>query len=75
MKINRDTLLYEDFSQQESLDMLRFVRNLEDGNLSQPFSEFIELWFKEFAYEEDQKYLVLASTLPERILLSIIQNG
>ncbi len=75
MKINKKTFLYEDFSQKEAMEMLRFVRALEDGILSQPFPDFVEFWFQEFSYKEDQKYLALASYLPQQILASIIQNS
>jgi hypothetical protein len=76
LKVNKKTFLFEDFSKQEADEMLYFARNLIIGeHLPKILPSFVTLWMEEFNYGEDQKYLVLASALPQRILLSLIENS
>lgn len=68
-------MLFEGMSKDEKKEMLRFARNLIfGGKVPHPLPDFVEQWFEEFGYNQDQRLLVLATALPQRILLSLIED-
>lgn len=69
-------MLFENFTKEEGEEMLYFARNLIiSGALPSPLPKFVNLWMDEFKYNDDQKYLVLATSFSQRVLLSLIENG
>ena len=73
MKINKQTMLFEDISDDEAREMLYFCKDIVlYGKVS--FPDYFEQWIKEFKYDERQKTLLISTAFPQRVLLSLVLN-
>lgn len=72
MRINPSTMLFEDFTLEESQELYKVARELVfDGKVPYPHPEWLTEWFKVCGFDERQALLVITTVLPQRILFSV----
>lgn len=76
MRINKETMLFEDLSEQDRSEMLSFAKDLVlRGITPNPLPDFVEQWMTAFGYSDYQRLLIISTALPQRILLSLTEDN
>jgi len=75
MKINQQTRLFEELTDEEAKEMLEVADDLVfRGQYPNPVPEWIDLWMKEMGLDDDQIFIVTSQALPQRIYRSLINH-
>jgi hypothetical protein len=73
MKINTMTMLFEDLTQEERDFLLSVSEEIVlKGRLPYPIPEIIQTWLDIFGYDDDKWLIAGSVSLPQRMLLSVI---
>ena len=75
MKINNDTLLFEDLTDAEATHLRTITEALVlSGTLPDWSDPMVDAWMRVCEYDERQKLLTLATAFPQRALLSLLKR-
>ncbi len=73
MKINKQTQLWEDLVPTEIVSMRSWVEDaLFRGKIAYPTPAWLEMWYQELGYNDNQQLCLQSNGVPQRILMSIV---
>ena len=73
MKINETTMLYEEISTEAREEMLVWAKAVVlTGKVPTPDPSWVTTWMDKFDYSTPQRYLLVSTTLPQRVMLSLL---
>lgn len=75
MRINKTTMLFEDISSDERREMLQFCEQIVlHGKPPWPHPAWLTEWLTTFGYDERQALLLMATAIPQRVMLSLLRS-
>jgi len=75
MRINKKTLLWEDLTVEEAATMRHWAEDvILVGKLAYPNPPWLDFWYKELGYNDDNRLLMQSTVVPVRVLLSVLYH-
>jgi len=74
MKINKASMMFTRFSEDERKEMIRVARKIIIEGIVEWENPIVKVWMQECCENENQKLLVATCVLPQRILLSVVEG-
>ncbi len=75
MKIDETTMLFTEISAEDRKEMYPLAkRMILEGFIPNPIPKFITQWMETFEYTERQYLMVMATAIPQRILVSLLEE-
>lgn len=75
MKIDKNTLLISDFTEEEEDSMLEWARSVLLGPCpplhEEAWPQWLKLWFEASGFNDRQGLMVMSALVPARVLLSL----
>lgn len=73
MRVNKKTLLFEDLTEDARRELLVWAEDVVlQGKIAYPDPPWVTEWMKVAGYDERQRLLTISTSLPQRILLSLV---
>lgn len=73
MKVDKDTMLFNDLTTEEAYELGELAHNIIMNGESATTHSFFKIWCEECEINEKQKLLVMATAFPQRALLSVLR--
>ena len=75
MKINKETMLFEDISPETKVEMLKWVKPvvLKDSIPTEP--KWLLDWMETFNYSTRERYVLSSTLFAQRVMLSLLVDG
>lgn len=75
MKLNKTTLMFEEMTENDLLQVERFCTDIIlHGKIQSPLPDYVEEWLVAAGGERYNDLLMISTALPQRLLLSILSN-
>jgi len=74
MRINKQSMLWEELTPQEKIELYEWAESVVLRGEIPPHPSWLIQWFETFEYDERQRLLLISTAVPQRVLLSLLRN-